>query len=128
MRRFGVIGLTYLLLFCIPLHLAAYPATGTGVTTPAEENAAFELGEMMGPGKRMRKNRHKERRKRMGKHKNLNDRANGGIFGKGKKKDGTGQSIMILAIPAVAVAGLAVLFVTSTNKKNSEPVPDPTEN
>ncbi len=130
MRLFKIKACAYILLLCLPLHLMAYPdrsqidAYAFSASEPSGE--AFTPVGAEGPGKRMKKARHKAKRKRMGNHKNMSDRANGGIFGKGKKKDGTGQNIMFLIVPAVAVAGLAVLFVTNTNKKNSEPVPDPT--
>ena len=130
MRLFKIKACAYVLLLCMPLHVMAYSDNGyvENYAYPTVEPTDLTLDEIdaQGPGKRKKKARHKARRKRMGNHKNMSDKANGGIFGKGKKKDGTGQNILFLIVPAVAVAGLAVLFVTNTNQKNSEPVPDPT--
>lgn len=130
MRLFKIKACAYIFLLCTPLHLMAYSGAGAiaGVTSSSEpvEVSISDWTEAPGPGKKKKKQRHKAKRKRMGKHKNLSDRANGGIFGKGKKKDGTGQNVLFLIVPAVAVAGIAVLFVSNTNQKNSEPVPDPT--
>lgn len=130
MRKFRTIGCAYLLIFCMPLHLMAYTSSNkvsiAGVAAPelSKNQQAGEILETNGPGKRKKRVRHKKRQKLMGKHKNLSDRANGGIFGKGKKKDGTGQHVLFMIVPAVAVAGLAVLFVFNTNQKNSEPEQD----
>lgn len=133
MRKFRTIGCAYLLIFCMPIHLMAYTSSNkvsvAGVAAPgfSENQQSSEVSETNGPGKRKKRARHRKRQKLMGKQKNLSDRANGGIFGKGKKKDGTGQNVLFLIVPAVAVAGLAVLFVFNTNQKNSEPEEDLTE-
>lgn len=145
MRKFSFVGCAYLLLFCMPLHLSASVASQmhaqvsrTFETTPLSENGLAmetEMAEMLeeealglfGPGNRKKK-RHKEKKKRMGRHQNLQEKTNQkGVFGK-KKDSGVGQNVLFLVVPAVAVVGLAFLFAASTKNKNADSLLDPDPN
>ncbi|WOK06635.1 hypothetical protein RT717_26535 [Imperialibacter roseus] len=82
---------------------------------------------LFGPGNRKKK-RHKEKKKRMGRHQNLQEKTNQkGVFGK-KKDSGVGQNVLFLVVPAVAVVGLAFLFAASTKNKNADSLLDPDPN
>jgi hypothetical protein len=143
MRKFSIVGCAYLLIFCMPLHLAAsvgsqtrlsessivadYSITEEDIWEEIEliEDAEAEQFGLFGPGNRNKK-RHKEKKKRMGGHKNLQERINQkGVFGK-KKNSGVGQNVLFLVVPAVAVVGLAFLFAASTKDKNAKSLLDPT--
>jgi len=137
MRKYFIAGCAYLLIFCLPLHLSASVSGGSmaaAVASPGAElgHNGVGVGEQMegpfglfGPGK-SRKKHHKAKVKRMGNHQNLADKmAMKGVFGSGKKKDGAAKNALFMIVPAIAVAGLAVLFATGTKEKNSTPAPDP---
>lgn len=137
MRKYFIAGCAYLLIFCIPLHLSASVSGGcmaVAAASPGAEAGVSGLegsGQMegpfglFGPGKSRRKH-HKAKVKRMGNHQNLADKiATRGVFSSGKKKDGAAKNALFMIVPAIAVAGLAVLFATGTKEKNNTPAPDP---